>query len=323
MPKVVFTDYYYPGIERECAILREIPDVQIIDLQTEMGGVKDPEALIPLLRDADAVITQYARLTPAVIDALEHCKILTRYGIGVDTIDVKYAKERGIAVANVPDYCIEEVSDSAVAHLLNATRRVGAADRALRKDRFSYEIMGPLHRLSTRTIGLLAFGNIARRTAEKLRPWGASFIYHDPWFKDQDGKFSWATPVSLDELIEKSDILSIHAPLTEETRDTLDAKALARMKKGSILVCTSRGGIINENALYDALASGHIAYAGLDVLERDDADYVNSPLLKLEDKVSLTPHMGWAGEEALDELRDKVARNVVATLTKGKPVYPL
>ncbi len=323
MPKVVFTDYYYPSIDRERAVLKDVPNVEIVDLQATMGGVKDPVALIPLLHDADAVITQYARLDASLIDTLKHCKILTRYGIGVDTIDVKRAKERGIAVANVPDYCIEEVSDSAVAHLLNATRRIGAADRALRRDRFSYEIMGPLRRLSTLTIGLLAFGNIARRTAEKLRPWGSSFIYHDPWFQDKDGHYGWANAVSFGELIEKSDILSIHAPLTDDTRNMLNATALKRMRKGSIIICTSRGGIINENDLCDALASGHIAYAGLDVLERDDADYVNSPLLKLEDKVSLTPHMGWAGEEALAELQEKVARNVAATLITGKPVYPL
>ena len=323
MPKVVFTDYYYPGIERERAILSEVPGIEIVDLQVEMGGVKDPKALIPLLRDADGVITQYARLDAEVIDAMEHPKILTRYGIGVDTIDVKHAKERGIAVANVPDYCIEEVSDSAMAHLLNAVRRIGAADRALRRNRFSYEVMGPIRRLSTLTVGLLAFGNISRRTAEKLRPWGCNIQYFDPWFKPKDDSFSWAKPVSFDEMVETSDIISVHAPLTEDTRDMLDAKALARMKKGSIIVCTSRGGIINENALYDALESGHIAYAGLDVLERDDADYVNTRLLELEDKVSLTPHMGWAGEEALVELQEKVARNVAACLMTGKPVYPL
>lgn len=323
MHKVVFTDYYYPGVERERAILSEVPDIEIVDLQVERGGVKDPKALIPLLRDADAVITQYARLDAEVIDAMQHCKILTRYGIGVDTIDVKHAKERGIAVANVPDYCIEEVSDSAMAHLLNAVRRIGTADRALRRNRFSYEIMGPIRRLSTLTVGLLAFGNIARRTAEKLRPWGCRIQYFDPWFADRDGRYAWAHPVSFDEMVETSDIISVHAPLTEDTRDMLDARALARMKKDSILVCTSRGGIINENALCDALASGHLAYAGLDVLERDDADYINSRLLELEDRVSLTPHMGWAGVEALEELREKVARNVASTLMTGKPVYPL
>lgn len=318
MPKVVFTDYYYPDANREKAILAKVPGLEIVDLQELQGGVADPRQLEQHLRDADAVITQYARLDAELIDTMEHCLVLARYGIGVDNIDVSRAAARGIAVANVPDYCVEEVSDSAVAHLLNAARRIAAADRALRRRAFSYEELGPMRRISTCTVGLLAFGNIARRTAEKLRPFGCTILFHDPWFK---GASEIAAAVSFEELLERSDLLSIHAPLTESTRNRLDGAALTRMKAGSVIVSTSRGGIINEKALYAALQSGHIAHASLDVLECPDKAYCDSPLLELGERVTLTPHMSWCSTEALEELRDKVARNVATALTTGKPVY--
>lgn len=321
MPKIVFTDYYYPDIEREKGILSAIPDLEIVDLQQQCGGITSPDALIPHVADAHAVITQYASIDASVIDALTHCQVLTRYGIGIDNIDVARASTRGIAVANVPDYCVEEVSDSAMAHLLNATRRIAAADRALRRNAFSYEALGPMRRMSECTVGLLAFGNIARRTAEKLRPFGCTILYHDPWFKDATGAFDWAKSVSLEDLLKRSDMLSVHAPLTDSTRNTIAAPQLASMPRGSVIVSTSRGGIINEDALYDALVSGHLAHASLDVLERADATYGSSRLMELGECFTLTPHMSWCSTEALNELRDKVAGNVVAALTTGKPIY--
>jgi D-3-phosphoglycerate dehydrogenase len=319
--KIVFTDYYYPNNDQELEILRRLGDVEILDCtKLVAGGVKDEDSVLQHARDADALIVQFAPITRKVIEGLERCRIVSRYAIGVDTIDVEAARARGIVVANVPDYCVEEVSDTAMAHILNCVRKLSLADDLLHRSLWSYEAIRPLHRLSGQTVGLVAFGNIARRVAEKLRAFGARLLAHDPYFEPKE-QFDWVGFVSLEELLERADIVSIHAPQNAETHHLFGREAFARMKKGAILVNTSRGSLIDEQALVEALEGGRVSLAGLDVLEHPDPDYGKSLLMRFPERVFITPHMGWYSEEATRDLQRKVALNVYELLAHGRPLY--
>jgi len=320
-PKIVFTDYYYPHNNIEVDILRGLGDVEIVDCTKLFpGGIKDEDRVIEYASDADAIIVQFAKISRRVIDRLERCKIISRYAIGVDVIDVKAAKEKGIVVANVPDYCIEEVSDTAIAHIFNCVRKISLSNDLVHQEKWVFTNIKPVHRFSSLTIGLLAFGNISRRVAEKLQSFGVSILAYDPYFKQQE-KYPWVTFLSLEELLSRSDVLSVHIPLNDESHHMLNRERFGLMKKGVIIVNTSRGGLIDEVALAEAIDSGIVAGAGLDVLEYPDEEYYKSILAKYSDKVCITNHFGWYSEEALIELQTKTAMNVYEMLKNGKPLY--
>lgn len=319
--KIVFTDYYYPNNDREVEILQQLGDVEIVDcMKLEEGGAKEAEKVIEYAKDADAIICQFADISQKVIDSLEKCKVIARYAIGVDIIDVAAAKKRGIVVANVPTYCIEEVSDTAIAHILNCVRKVSVANELLHKDEWEYSKIKPIYRFSHATVGLIAFGNIARRIAEKLRPFHVTLLAFDPYVKATD-RYDWVKFVSLKELLSQSDIISIHAPLNKETHHLLNKEKFSLMKNGVILVNTSRGELIEEAALIEALENGKVAMAGLDVLETPDAEYTRSALVKYPDRVVITPHTAWYSEESIVELQEQTARNVYEMLKNGKPLH--
>lgn len=316
--KVVFTDYYYSDINREIAILKELDEVEIVDCTRVLkGGAKTEDDVIRLAAGADALIVQFAPITRRVIESLDRCRIISRYAIGLDNIDLGAARERGIAVANVPDYCIEEVSDTALAHILNCQRKLSLADRLLHAGTWSYDRVKPMRRLANQTVGLVAFGHIARRLAEKLRPYGNRILAYDPFAPNMTG-YDWVEAVPLETLLARSDIISIHAPLTPETRHLINRDRIAAMKEGVVLVNTSRGGLIDEAALEEGIQSGKIAMAGLDVLDGPDTAYARSPLCRYPDRVVITPHMGWYSEEAIADLQAKAARHVAEFLA-GKP----
>ncbi len=319
--KIVFTDYYYPNNSQELEILNRLDDVEIIDLtKVKAGGIIDADELIPYVKDADAVIIQFGKITAKVIAAMEKCRIIARYAIGVDVVDLNAAAAKGIAVANVPDYCIEEVSDTAVAHILNSLRALTHANHLIHEDAWEYDKIKPLKRISESTIGLLAFGNIGRRTAEKLRAFNCSILAFDPAFTDRES-WPWVEFVSAEDLFARSDVISVHAPLNDKTRHMLNAEAFMQMKDGVSIVNTSRGGLIDEKALIDALNSGRVRYASLDVLDMQDAEYNSSELLKFPDQVTVTPHLGWYSETSIAELQRKVGENVYEMLKNGEPLY--
>jgi D-3-phosphoglycerate dehydrogenase / 2-oxoglutarate reductase len=319
--KIVFTDYYYPNNDLELDILHKLGEVEIVDCTRLIpGGVKDEDGVIAYAADADAIIVQFARISRRVISQLNRCKIVSRYAIGVDNIDTVAAKEKDIVVANVPDYCIEEVSDTAIAHIFNCVRKVTRANQLLHRGEWAYEKIKPIHRFSTYTIGLVAFGNIAQRVAEKLRPFGVTLIAFDPYFKEQE-KFPWVQFTSLEELLGRSDAVSIHTPLNAQTHHMINRDKLALLKPGAILINTSRGGVVDEVALSEAIQSGRVAAAGLDVLEYPDEEYSKSVLMKSPDQVFITPHLGWYSEEAINDLQAKTAMNVYEMLKNGKPLY--
>ena len=319
--KIVIADYYYPNNDQEMEILSALEDVEILDLtKVQDGGIKDAGSLIPYVKDADALIVQFADVNKDVIAAMENCKIIARYAIGVDNIDIEAATGKGIVVSNVPDYCIEEVSDTAMAHIMNCLRSVATANLLIHEDRWEYDKIKPLKRVAENTIGLIAFGHIARRTADKLKPYGVKVLAYDPFYTD-DGSYDWVEFVSLEDLYKRSDLISVHAPLNDATRHTLNDEAFAMMQDGVYVVNTSRGGLIDEKALVRALESGKLRAASLDVLDMLDSDYNQSELLKYPEQITITPHLSWYSETSISELQRKVAMNVFKRLKEGKPLY--
>ncbi len=319
--KIVFTDYYYPDNQKERNILMQLGDVEIVDgTLIQPGGLLNENDIIAHAQDADAVIVQFAAMTEKVIESLQKCRIIARYAIGVDSIDLAAAAKKGIVVANVPDYCIEEVSDTAVAHILNCTRKLSLANDLIHSKKWEYEKIKPIRRLAGLTVGLVAFGNIARRTAEKLRAFNVHLMAYDPFFSDNQS-YEWVDFVSLETLLAQADIVSIHAPLTPDTKHLLNQERFGLMKDGVIVINSSRGELIDESALLDALENGKVAMAGLDVLEGLDSEYAQSALLDHSDKVFITPHMGWYSEQSIADLQTKTASNVYEMLAHGKPLY--
>lgn len=320
--KIIFTDYYYPNNNQEIEILKRLGDVEIVNCtKIYAGGVKNEDDVIKYSEDADAIICQFANISKKVIQNLKKCRIISRYAIGVDNIDVEEAKKKGIVVSNVPDYCIEEVSDTAIAHIFNCVRKISFASDLFRKGKWMYKKIKPINRFSDQILGLIAFGNIARRVAEKLRPFNLKILSCDPYFEDKKNKYSWIEFVTLGELLSESDIISIHAPLNKETHHLINDNTISLMKDGVVIINTSRGGLIDENALEEGIKSNKIALAGLDVLEYQDSDYSQSVLAKYPERVVITPHTAWYSKKSIADLQTKTALNVYEMLKNGKPIY--
>jgi len=313
--KVVITDYYYPDLNEEKKVFNGT-GIKIVDCN---GKCKTEEDVIKYTKDADAIITQFVPITKKVIDNLNKCKVIVRYAIGLDIIDIKAATEKKIMIANVPDYCIEEVSNQALTLTLAVLRKLTIADRETRKGNWSYKNTEPLYRLSKMNLGIIAFGKIAREFVKKAEVLGFKNIFiYDPYFKDLK-KFQNYNFVSLETLLKNSDVVSIHAPVTEETKFMINKDTLKLMKKGSCLINTSRGYLINEEDLIESLKNKRLGGVGLDVLNTEGISK-NHPLLQF-DNVIITPHMSWYSVESIMELQRKVAEQVKEALLEGKPDY--
>ncbi|MCD8197081.1 MAG: C-terminal binding protein [Lachnospiraceae bacterium] len=316
--KIVISDYYYATQDEENAVYQKLGgDCEIVDLtHVKPGGIMEPEELIPYVTDCDALVVQFAKVTAEVIAAMTKCKVVARYAIGVDNIDVTAATEKGIYVANVPDYCIDEVANTAAAHLLNAMRKIGVARDQLLNGSFDINAIQPIKRLKEATLCLLGFGNIARDLYKKMRPFFKEIVAYDPYFNAKDS-YPDVRFLPLEEAVACADAISIHVPLNDSTRGLVNAEVLAHAKDGVVIVNTARGGLIDDTALLAALDSGKVAHAGLDVIA--DENFADSPYLH-HPAVTLTPHFSWCSTEAGLELQRKTAENVVAVLLNGAPV---
>ncbi|MBA7475854.1 C-terminal binding protein [Candidatus Atribacteria bacterium 1244-E10-H5-B2] len=315
MYKVIITDYYYPNLNEERKVF-EGTGIEIIDCK---GKCKNEEDVIRYTKNADAIITQFVPITKEVIGNLKNCKIIVRYAIGLDNIDIAEATKKKIMVANVPDYCIEEVSNQALTLMLAVLRKLTIADRETRKGNCSYENTKPLYRLSKMNLGIIAFGRIAREFVKKAEVLGFKNIFiYDPYFKDLK-KFPNYKFVSLKYLLENSNIISIHAPSTKETKHLINKKTIKLMKNGVYLINTSRGDLINENDLFETLRENKFSGVGLDVLSKEEIEKSN-PLLQF-DNVILTPHMGWYSVDSIKELQRKVAEQIKKGLLEKNPDY--
>lgn len=311
--RVVFTDHTFDDLELEREVLADV-DADVIDGEATDAPIEE------LVADADAVLVMFDSIDAGVIEAMPGCRVISRTGIGVDNVDVDAATARGIYVTNVPDYCIPEVSDHAMALLLALSRKVVEYDAQVAGGGWDVSAGRRMHRLSTRTLGLVAFGNIARAVCEKARAFGLDVLAYDPYLEDDEIRAGGAEPVEgLDDLLARADVVSVHAPLTPETEGLIDADALAKMQDTAFLINVARGGIVDEAALARAIEAGAIAGAGLDVLVSEPPDPDN-PLLT-DQRVVVTPHAAWNSAESVRELREKAARNVRAALAGGVPPY--
>lgn len=314
--KVVVTDDRYGSYEEENAVFKEI------DASVEVHDQMDEAETVRVLKDADGILVNLHPLPAGVIEKLEKCRVISRYGVGYDNVDVVTATSKGIWVARVPDYCLEDVSDQAMALLLGCVRKVAFKDRRIRQGSWNLHKEQPSFRIAGKTLGLVGYGAIARTLHRKMSGFGLGRVLaFDPYLDPEKITENGAEPVDLTRLLKESDYLSIHAPLTEETRGLIGRRELALMKSTAILVNTSRGPLVDENAVAEALAEGKIASAGLDVFASEPLPS-ESPLLKLANVV-LSDHAGWYSEESVAELKTKAAQNVLAVLKGDKPIYPV
>jgi D-3-phosphoglycerate dehydrogenase len=274
----------------------------------------DEQTLISLARDADAIGTNWAPVTANVIRAATRCKTVARFGIGLDNISVPTATGLGIPVTNVPDYCVSEVSDHALALLLAAARNVAFFHTRTKAGEYQLSAGAPMRRLSEMTLGLIGFGHIARALFPKARALGMTVIANT---RRLDDCGTGCTMVPLDELLVRSDFVSLHAPLTDSTRHMISGPQLARMKPTAWLINTSRGGLIDNAALEAALAAGRIGGAALDVFEPEPPDL--SDALYKNERVIVTPHAAFVSAESLHELRLRASRQIADALEGKRP----
>lgn len=304
-PTVLVTDYAWPSLEIEREVLAEVGAELLV---AETGAEAELIELAPM---ADAIITNWKRLPAAALDAAPRCVVVSRYGVGVDNIPVEHATTLGILVANVPDFCIEEVSDHALALLLACARRVVAFARATREGRWELAPGHGMSRLRGQTLGLVGFGNIARALAAKVGGLGLRVLAYTP--RLQPGALDGVERTNdLDRLLAESDYVSLHAPATPETRGLIGEPQLRQMKPSAYLINTSRGALVDEVALVRALSEGWIAGAALDVLA-EEPPRSDHPLLSHENAI-VTPHAAFYSETAIAEVETKAARNVADVL---------
>ena len=314
--KVVVTDDRYGSYDEENGVLKEI------GVSVEVHDQMDEAETVRVLKQADGILVNLHPLPAAVIEKLEKCRVISRYGVGYDNVSVETATSKGIWVARVPDYCLEDVSDQALALLLACVRKVAFKDRRIREGAWNLHREQPSYRIAGKTLGLIGYGAIARTLHRKLSGFAlARVLVFDPYLDPKKISENGAESVNLRRLLKEADYVSVHAPLNEETRGVIGSRELSLMKKTAILVNTSRGPLLDEKAVADALAAGKIAAAGLDVFETEPLP-PDSPLLKLDNAV-LSDHAGWYSEESVAELKTKAAQNVLAVLKGGKPIYPV
>ncbi|MDR7418416.1 MAG: C-terminal binding protein [Armatimonadota bacterium] len=285
----------------------------------ERVDMDDPEAFARLAPEADAVLHMRGRLDADRIALLGRCRIIAHYGTGVDRLDVDAATRRGIWVTNGPRYAVDEVSSHAIALLLAVARKIVAADRAVRAGQWHIKPIVPLHRIAGGTLGLLGFGNIARATGRKGQALGLRVIAYDPYVDPAVFVAERVERVNLDDCLARADFLSVHLPLTNETTGMLGHAAFAQMKPGALLINTSRGGVIDEAALVEALRAGHLAGAGLDVFAHEPPA-TDHPLLALPN-VTVSGHIAFYSEESIQQMQRDAANQVVQALQGTVPEF--
>jgi len=314
-PVIAVTDSVFPTLDPAKAALARLNPTY------RMSKSVNADDIVAVAKDADAVLVTYAKLTRDVLSQFTRCKAIGRFGLGVDNIDLPTAKEKGIAVNYVPDYCIREVSDHAMALLLSLIRKVPLSNKLVQSGRWEMPAVVPIRRIEGTVLGLIGFGHIPRLVAPKAQAFGIKVIAHDPFAKADVFKAANVESVDLDTLFKTSDYVSVHAPLLPATRGMMNSAAFAKMKKGAYIVNTARGPLIDEPALIAALDSGQIGGAGLDVVATEPLTK-DSPLLG-RDNVIISPHTAFYSIEALNELQTKCATDVARVLSGEKAVYPI
>jgi D-3-phosphoglycerate dehydrogenase / 2-oxoglutarate reductase len=311
MKRIVITDYELEDIRLEQSV------AEAHGIKLERADCRTEDDVLKYASEADGIIVQYAPITERVIAGLPGLKAIARYGVGVDNIDVEAATAYGIAVSNVPDYGVEDVSDHAIALALTLARGIPDLDRGVRSGRNALPVVQPLHRFSSQTFGVVGLGLIGAATAVKAKALGYRALGYDPLHTPGTTTKDGIQVVSFDALLAESDVVSLHVPLNKHTRHMINNQTLRQFKPGATLVNTCRGGVVDTEALVDALKSGLIRAAGLDVFEEEPLP-LNSALLDL-DRVVLTPHTAWYTEESNAELKRRTAENVIEVCLGRRP----
>ena len=312
--KVIITDCDHENIDIETKIFADA------GIEMELKNAITEDEVIAQCQDAEIFIVQYAKIGAKVIENCPKLKYVVRYGVGVDTIDVEAATEHGIQVGNVPDYGMNEVADHAIALALTEIRKIQMMNSFTKEHKWDYTEAIPVHRFSELTVGVVGLGRIGRNFAKKMHELGFKVIGTDPYFKPTEESNSYVKPVSMDEVIENADIISLHCP-ADGNRNLFCMETFKRMKNTAVIVNVARGGIINEKDLQLALETGEIAGAALDCMEGEPVSK-DSPLFKF-DNLIVTPHMAWYSEEAANELKRKVAEESVRFARGEKIHYPI
>jgi D-3-phosphoglycerate dehydrogenase / 2-oxoglutarate reductase len=317
MPRtlIAVTDSPFPSLDPAKAALKRV------DPELRMAKSASADDILAVARDADAVLVTYAKLLGDLLRELKRCKVIGRFGLGVDNIDIPAAGALGITVTYVPDYCMQEVSDHAMALLLSLVRKVPLSNKLVQSGRWEVPPVVPIHRLSGRVLGLVGFGNIPRTLAPKAKAFGLRVVTHDPYVAADVLAKAGVEAVGFDELLAMSDFVSVHAPLLPATRGLFNAEVFRKMKKGALLINTARGPLVDETALVAALDSGYLGGAALDVVTTEPL--AKESKLIGRDNVILTPHTAFYSVEALDELQTKCATDVARVLSGEPPVYPV
>ena len=314
--KVVVTDDRYGSYDVEKSVLEPIgAEIVVADCAT-------PDEVLKACHDADGIMVNLAPMPEQVINGLKKCRVIARYGVGYDNVDIKACTQKKIYAANVTDYCAEEVSDHALALLLGCIRKIARRDAQVRQGRWNVGKADPAYRISGKTMALMGYGLIAQCLHRKVKGLNLGrVLVYDPYLDSEFVRSKGAEKVDFETVLKEADYISIHMPLTDKTRGIIDEKAFELMKPTAIIINTSRGPVIQEEALIKALSTRMINCAGLDVHRKEPLDRDN-PLMGLENCI-LTDHMGWYSEESMVELKRKVAENVRDVLNGGKPRYPI
>jgi D-3-phosphoglycerate dehydrogenase / 2-oxoglutarate reductase len=311
--KVVLTDQVFPTIDNERRILGSIGAELVVLDDSSVESVRENA------RDADGLLNTYVPIDRETLTHLERCKVIARYGIGVDNVDLSAARDRGVVVTNVPDYCVDEVADHTMSLLLAGARKIVTGHAHTIAGGWGIDPMRPVHRLRGRTLGLIGFGNIARGVAARAQPFGLDVVTYDPYVADEIlESMRVSRAASLEELLGASDIVSVHVPLMEETRGLIGERALERMRPGALLLNTSRGPIVDVDAVLAALRKGGLGGAGLDVFPTEPP---NAAAFEGVDNLVVTPHAAFYSDEAITESQTKASSCIVAVLKGEEPRY--
>lgn len=284
--------------------------------ELRMATEPTSEAILQVAQDADGLLVTYAKITADMIRQMKRCRIIARFGIGVDNVDVAAATSAGIVVTRVPDYCIDEVSDHTMALLLALVRKIPFANSRAQAGQWEMSAVIPIYRLRGRVLGLVGFGRISQLVALKAKSFGLKMVTYDPYIPASITTNAGVENIAFSELVKVSDYVSIHTPLVQETNHLFNADVFRQLKPTAYLINTARGPIVDETALAHALDERQLAGAALDVLSQEPP--TDSPLFG-RDNVILTPHMSFYSVESLVELQTKAAEEVVGVLGGQAP----